>query len=202
MNYLALDPSKRSTGYAVWQDGWDKPRHGHWRLGSEYTTDGGVFAKVHRCLNDLHALTKFEAIYFEQPIHPAQLSGATNIHTIRLAAGIAAHIESFAHAKRCRIVKSVNVQQWRPDFLGRMPINEANARARRLKKAGKKSASARDELKALTIERCRQLGCDPANDDEADAIAILTYAISLNGITPPWLRNEVLRPPLGIEVLA
>jgi hypothetical protein len=39
----------------------------------------------------------------------------------------------------------------------------------------------------------------PVNDDEADAIAILTYALGLSGITPPWLADEVLRPVLGLE---
>ena len=57
--------------------------------------------------------------------------------------------------------------------------------------------SARDPLKAATMERCRQLGMKPRNDDEADAIGILTYGLLLNGVTPPWIANEVLRPALG-----
>ena len=202
MKILGLDPSKRSTGFALWQEGWVTARYGHWQLGSEYSSDGMVFAKIHRNLADLFSLARFDMIYYEQPIHPAQLTGATNIHTIRLAAGIAAHIESFAHAKRCRLVKSVNVQNWRPDFIGRLPAAEANARSRRLKKAGDPKASARSELKSLTMERARQLGFNPAVDDEADALAILDYALSLNGVVPPWRRQEVLRPALGMGAAA
>ena len=46
------------------------------------------------------------------------------------------------------------------------------------------------------IERCRQFGFTPRKNDEADAIGILTYAILLNGVTPPWLADETLRAPL------
>ncbi len=202
MRCLALDPSKRSTGWALWEPGWEKPRHGHFLLGSPFTSDGRVFVNMHKRLDELRTISKFEAVYFEQPIHPAQLSGSTSIGTIRLAAGIAAHIESYAVARNCRVIKSVNVQKWRPDWIGKIHAADASARARRLKKAGDKRASARDELKALTMERARQFGFDPANYDEADAIAILDYSLGLSGVTPPWRAEEVLRPLLGMEPAA
>lgn len=185
MKVLALDLSKRSTGWACWNGESERPIYGHWRLGSEFTTDGAVFAKLHSEMNALFRVQRYDVIYFEEPIHPAQLSGHTNAKTIRLAAGLAAHVESFAYAVCCRRVEAINVQTWRKDFIGRQSIPK-----------GGKRGDARNLLKELTIERCRQLGFTPQRDDEADAIGILDYALGLNGIVPPWRKDEVLRPML------
>lgn len=196
MKPLALDLSKASTGWAFWDGESDRPRYGHWRLGSEYTTDGGVFAKLHQCLSELRMIARFDWIYFEEPIHPANLSGATNIHAIRLATGLSSHAESFGHAMGCR-TKAINVGLWRKAFIGEDIARQTSADARKRAKALGKKVSARDQLKALTMERCRQLGMAPRKDDEGDAIGILTYALQLNHIMPPWLANETLRPMFG-----
>lgn len=197
--YLALDLSKTSTGWAAWSDGWDKPRYGHWVLGSEYTSRGGVFAKLHQNMADLHqALCRFEFLFVEEPISPAQLQGGTTINTLRLASGLAAHAESFAHAMGIRRIQEFNVSSWRPAFIGRIDDAAAKAEARRAKKAGDTRASARDALKALTMARCRQLGMTPRKNDEADAIGILTHGLLVSGITPPWLADEVLKPVLEV----
>ena len=181
MNYLALDLSKTSTGWAVWPEGSDTARYGHWVLGSEYSSDGMVFAKLHREMAELHMLCPFRDIFIEEPVSPAHLQGFTTIQTIRLLSGLAAHAYSLPS------VMEINVSSWRGDFIGRIDNAEAKARARRAKKAGDKKASATDELKRLTIERCRALGFRPRKNDEADALGILTYASLLRGVTPPWM---------------
>lgn len=178
---LALDLSKRSTGWAVWMRDWPRPRYGHWVLGSEYTPDGRTFGKLHRRLKELRALVRFDTIYFEEPIGAAQLTGHTNIATLRVLAGLAAHAESYAAATRCRLCQRVNVSSWRKHFVGRMP-------------RGTKSK----DWKYYAKERCRLYGFAPQKDDEADALGILDYACELQGIVPPWRENEVLRPALGI----
>lgn len=199
MGYVALDLSKSSTGCAAWQPGWDKPRVQTWQLGSNYTTDGGVFAKLHEKLTETHrVLCRIDCIFAEEPINPAQLKGNTTIQTIRLATGISAHVHSWAHAMGVRRLHEFNVSSWRPDFIGRIADAEAKSKARRLKKAGDARASARKDLKALTKARCRQLGLSPRNDDEADAIGILTYGLLTSNITPPWIEGEVLQVPLEI----
>lgn len=199
MSYVALDLSKSSTGFAAWRPGWDKPRYGHWVLGSEYTSRGGVFAKLHQHMSDLHRVVcPIEFLFIEEPISPAQLQGGTTLNTIRIAVGLAAHAESFAHAMGCRRIQEINVSSWRPDFIGKIHNDDAKGRARRAKKAGDHRASARDELKALTMARCVQLGMAPRKNDEADAIGILTYALGLGGIQVPWLADEVLRAPLQV----
>ncbi|PTR06418.1 MULTISPECIES: hypothetical protein [unclassified Novosphingobium] len=190
MTILALDLSKRGTGWAVWIEGTDAPRYGSWVLGSEFTTRGQTYAKLHANLLDLRALCRFEHLYFEEPISPAQLSGHTNIDTLRVLSGLAAHAESFAHAMGLRTAQAINVSSWRGDFIGRIAASDARKRA----KAANRSAS--DSLKALTIERCRHLGFKPRTNDEADALGLLDYACGLRGLTPPWRQNEVLRPML------
>lgn len=193
MSYLALDLSKKNTGWAIWDGQSDRPRSGSWTLGSEFSSDGQVFGKLHRCLSDLYKVMPFERLYFEEPINPAQLQGGTNIQSIRILSGLAAHAQSFAAVKRLRAVKEINISTWRRDFIGDMVVKQVNAGVRAKRKAGGK-ASGTDQLKRLTIERCRQLGMDPRSNDESDAIGILTYAVLLNGETPPWLANETLRP--------
>lgn len=204
MKTLSLDLSKTRTGWAWWDGHSPVPRYGSWVLGSEYTTNGGVFAKLASCLAEHHQVMPFERIYVEPPIVPAQLQGNTTIQTIRLAIGLIATLEYFAHQYRShgkhptRAPLEINVDTWRPEFIGRIADSETKARARRLKKAGDKRASARDTLKALTVLRCRQLGMTPHFDDEADAIGILTYGLLFDEITPPWIADEVLRVPLEI----
>lgn len=196
MAILALDLSKSNTGWAVWAPGWEVARYGSWRLGSEFTSDGQVFCKLHQQMTDLWQVMPFTSIYFEQAILPANLSGATNIRALSLASGLGAHVESFAHAMRCQPT-AINVSTWRKDFIGTDLVKDANAKARAKRKAEGKG-SARDELKRLTIERCRQLGFAPRKDDEADALGILDYALGFHEqVTPPWRANEVLRPMLG-----
>ncbi len=191
MSYLALDLSKRSTGWALWKEGWDTARIGHWKLGSEYSSDGQVYGKLHRSLNDLFKLERFEFVFIEEPIN-LHKTGGTSANNIRMSLGLNAHVESFAVARRCRRLQEVNVSSWRQDFIGRDITGSARKEAKR---AGK---SARDQLKRLTIARCRQLGFTVSVDDEADAIGILTYGLSISGITPPWLANETLRPILDV----
>jgi len=187
---IALDLSKRSTGWAVWMGDDSAPRYGSWELGSEYTGRGQTFAKLHANLLDLRAVSRFEALYFEEPLNPHKLKGHTNIDTLRVLSGLAAHAESFGHALGLRIVQGINIDSWRPAFIGRINSNEAKRKA---KAAGK---SATDSLKSLTMERCRQLGLHPRNTDEADAIGILDYCVSMRGVIPPWRAEEVLQPML------
>jgi hypothetical protein len=193
---IALDLSKSSTGWAAWGVGQNaQPSYGHERLGSEYSSNGMTFCKLHKVLADLHAVHRFDAIFYEQKINPQNLSGVTNIHTINIMAGLEAHTQSFAHAYGIRKCEAVDVGRWRPAFIGRVEHSVAKADARRDRKAGNQKASARDTLKRLTMERAMQLGFSPRCDDEADAIGILTYACEvIIGTPPPWTANEVLRP--------
>jgi hypothetical protein len=180
MGILALDLSKRSTGWACWMPGDENPHYGRWVLGSEFTGDGQTYCKLHECLMHLRMISRFEQIYFEQPLQQQALTGHTNIDTLRVLTGLAAHTESYAYAMGLRTVMAVHQASWRKHFIGRMP-------------RGTKTKTWKD----YSRERCAQYGWATRTDDEADALGILDYACDLKGIIPPWRTNEVFRAELG-----
>lgn len=51
----------------------------------------------------------------------------------------------------------------------------------------------RDELKAMVVTGCEQRGWQPRNDDEADALALLDYAMNLNAV-PGAIAGPLLGP--------
>lgn len=179
MSFLALDLSKRSTGWAQWREGWNKPIFGSFQLGSEYTSVGGTCAALHRELNAINKLTPVEWCFIEKPLTAAQLHGNTNADALFILAAIAAHAHSFAYAKgwAAQSCVEVNNASWRKHFIG-----------------PQKRGTKRKTLKDLTIERCQQFGWAPRCDDEADALGILDYALHARSITPPWRLSETLQP--------
>ena len=181
MKLISLDLSKRSAGLTGW-DGKSQPVVLTKELGSHLTGPGMVFARLHGVINDLNmVIGGADAIYCEEPLQPQALAGHTTFETIYLAYGLHAHAASYAEAKGIRF-HPVNQSVWRRHFLGAM-----------------KRGTKRVTLKQYAIERARQLGFTPRNDDEADAIGILDYACDREGIVPDWRANEVLRPPLGMN---
>lgn len=197
MGYLALDLSKTATGWAAWKPGWEKPVCGTWKLGSPYTTRGQMNGKLHRNMMDVHqTVCRLTHIFVEEPIN-VHKSSNTSLGNIRISIGLAEHAESFAAAIGAKDrYFEYNVESWRPDFVGRdesVLIKRAAKRAQR---------SATDPLKAATVARCKILGLSPKNDNEGDALGVLTYGLLQCGITPSWLADEVLRPALGLEPAA
>lgn len=180
MKLLGLDLSKRSAGLAGWDGKSSHPVVLSKELGSNVTNHGRVFARLHGTMNELWIVCGgFDAIYCEEPLQPQALGGHTTFDTLYLAYGLCAHAASFAEAKGVRF-HPVNQTVWRRHFIGPM-------------KRGTKRAT----LKEYSMQRARQLGMTPRNDDEADAIGVLDYACDREGLTPPWSAGEVLRPPLG-----
>lgn len=180
MGILALDLSKRSTGWACWMPGDERPTFGRWVLGSEFTSDGQTYCKLHQNLMDLRVVSRFEHAYYEQPLQQQHLTGHTNIDSLRVVTGLAAHTESYGHAVGLRTVMAIHQASWRKFFIGRV------SRGTKTK-----------QWKDYSRERCAHYGWHPRTDDEADALGILDYACELRGIRPPWRKNETLRPVIG-----
>lgn len=180
MSILALDISKSRTGWAYWSEGSERAQVGHWVLGSEFTTDGQACQKLHAKLAEHHMVMPFDHLFIEQPLTQLQRGGNSNQHSDILVK-LVAHAESFAAAYALRTCQLIAINSWRADFIGPQ-------------KRGTKRAT----LKDLTVERCRQFGFRPRNDDEADAIGILTYGIILRGLLCPWVAGETLRPMLSM----
>lgn len=177
---LAMDLSKRSTGWALWSPEMSKPVSGTWSLGSELTSAGRSFLRLHQCMNDLYQIHPFEIVIYEEPLNLGPGAGVTNKDTIFALMGLAAHVDSYCEAKGVRKVRSVNQSSWRRHFIGSM-------------KRGTKTK----QLKEYAMERCAQLGMTPQKHDEAEAIGVLDYMCEMERITPPWRAHEVLRQPLG-----
>jgi hypothetical protein len=179
MRILALDLSKRSTGWACWSPGDQHVASGTCVLGSEYTAKGRTFANLHEELSGLNKMGRIDALFYEAPLNLGPGAGNTTAETINVLIGLAMHVESWGDAMNCRIIRAVNQTTWRREFLGPM-------------KRGTKSM----DLKDYAMERCRQLGFAPSKHDQAEAIGILTYACQSLDIAAPWVVNEILRPPL------
>ena len=189
---FALDQSKSSTGWAAWKPGWDLPRYGSERVGSEYTGDGQTFTKMRSLLIEWYqTVVSFDHLFYEEPIAHKQHVQTSEANLLTLV-GLRTVIEGVGYELRCRSVKAVDANTWKLDFCGRGEVQMIKREAKRAQ------ISARDPLKAATMERCRQLGMRPRNDNEGDAIGILTYGLLLNGVTPPWIAAETLRAPLGV----
>jgi hypothetical protein len=181
MKIVALDLSKSNTGWAHWDTQTEiDPVYGSEVLGSEYTENGMVFAKLHALLSDIEESGEIDAIFYEDAINILPGAKNTNVHAIKLSAGLIAHVESWGYQRGVGIVHAVNMKSWRRTYFG-----------------GVSNKIGRAELKEMSIERGKLFGWKPRNDDEADALGVLDYATSYMGIQPFWRLRETLQPPLG-----
>jgi hypothetical protein len=178
ISLLALDLSIRSTGFAFWSDGMAKPAYGTWELAGDIDHAPRAFVRLHRRLKDINDATPIDVIAFEEAIPPHMLHGNTNAKTVTAAAGLAAHVMSFGEALGIRY-RAVSIGAWRRHFIGSQP-------------RGTKTA----DFKHLAMQRCRELGFNPAEHDAAEACGLLDYEMSVEGILPPWRHalQTQLRP--------
>jgi len=180
MTHLALDLSKRSTGFALWHPGLEKPVCGTWELGSELTTLGRVFLRLHQRIHEIHSITPLECVAYEKPRHLDGFNQQSNADSHYQLVGLGAHVESYCEAKGIRRCGYVHQATWRRTFLGKMP-----------------RATKTSELKGMAMERCRQLGLAAQKHDAAEAIGILDYMLDRDRIFAPWRRGVVFDLPLG-----
>ncbi|PTR05232.1 MULTISPECIES: hypothetical protein [unclassified Novosphingobium] len=207
MSHLALDVSASSTGWMVWFEGdirekFSTPKwlkvldvlklsatssnwrvfdgtsvaHGAWALKSEWSREGEPHAKLHSNLAVLHDFAPFEHIIYEQPLaaqHRGQATNAGNDILVELVG----HVKSFAFAYHCRSIQDLHRASWQRDFIG-----------------PQKRGTKRKTITDLYVERARHLGFQFRKPDEAAAIGLMTYGLGSRNITPPWLKDEVLRP--------
>ena len=180
MKLMTLDLSKRSAGLGGWDGKSALPVLISKQLGSHLTGVGMTCGRLHGVMNDLNmVIGGVDAIYCEEPLPPEALRGHTSYDILLVLYGLYTHAASYAAAKGIRF-HGVSQMVWRRFWYGPM-------------KRGTKSVT----LKPLAMERARQLGASPVNDDEAESFGIMDYACEREGIIPPWRANEVLRPPLG-----
>ena len=172
--FVALDLSIKSTGFACWEQGQERPVSGTWELAAGLQWSARAYVRLQRNLMDLHRVTPISSILYEDSLPAERLHGQTNRETLKAAVGLTEHVESFAEAIGAK-VRYTNQSSWRRHFLGKM-----------------KRGTRTPDLKAMAMQRCRELGFEPRKHDEAEALGILDYDISLAGITPPWRMQHVL----------
>jgi hypothetical protein len=171
--FLALDLSVKSTGFALWTEGQALPAAGTWALAPGIEWAPRAFVRLHRNLMDLHSVSPIDEVNFEEAILAVQLRGFTNAQSLAAAAGLAAHVQSFAEAFGIRH-RAVNLTTWRRHFIGKMP-------------RGTKTP----DLKQMAMRRCKELGFDVQKHDAAEACGLLDYQVHMAGIRPPW-RDAIL----------
>jgi hypothetical protein len=183
MDILALDLSKASTGWARWDGKSQRPTYGSLPLGSAYANRLDTYRAFHKFWMEVRLFKDPEYVVIEAPANPKHIPYPTKFDNDRKLIGL---VEVAWYFCMCLglsqgTVREVSVKAWRGPFIG-----------------PQKRGTPRDDIKTLTMKRCKQLGFQVLNDDEADAIGLLTHEIEMRGITPPWLASEVLRPPLGV----
>lgn len=189
--YLALDPGTH-MGFALWQPGMPNPVSGTWKF--EWGRDGeryiGLQKKIDRQRVDFNGL---KAIRME-----FNKGGQLGLRALDLGYGWKHATEIYAAAHRIPFSTVTTEAGWRLDFVGRQEHGIIKAAGRAMKKQTGKSDT-RDKLKLAVIGRCLQLGWQPENADEADALGLLDSWLLDLRIDRPWAQNEVLRAPLGVR---
>ncbi len=150
MSALALDLAT-ATGWAVWSAP-GEVAYGVWRLPA-ITHFGIRLDKYRSWLLQAIDQNGVTAVGYELP----WIAPHTNQRTAHLLIGMAAHTAQIA-SERGLICEALNVRQVRKHFIGKnLP---------------------RKEAKAATIAQCRAYGFDPQDDNEADAIATLSFFLT------------------------
>lgn len=150
------------TGWCEGAPG-EKPISGTLRLAPEGSNNAAVFGGLIAFLGQRLTAFRYRKIVYEAPMDPRHMK--TNIKTARMLIGMPAIVEGIAHQTGHHSISEVQVQDPRKHLLGYIPRREKGGR--------------NDAQKRPVIERLTALGFDPADDNEADAIAGWLYACAL-----------------------
>lgn len=170
MRILAIDQSPSSCGFAVWNTGDAIPQSGAWPLCENIKQRSLAFAGLRRELVAIHKAEPIDLIAHEKAIKLP----TDKLDKLIALYGLVAIIEGFAQARRIRFMAAA-AGDWRKTWFNGMEVE------------------GHPDLKRMAIERARQFGMDPINDDEAEACGILDHTMHLEKITPPWrIANPML----------
>lgn len=176
---LALDLAS-VTGWAEGAPG-GPITSGSLRLGDAGAGQGERFTALFRWLWTRLSAFPPAAIWFEAPLPPSHMRGHTNVDTSTFLMGLPAVVQTVAQLKGVYRVEKAHVQDVRQHFIAGHGFLY---RGKPL--TGRRNLPSK-EAKFCVTERCRQLGREPHDDNEADAVALLSYALAL------------ARPSLGTE---
>jgi hypothetical protein len=154
---LALDLAT-TTGYARGKIG-ETPVCGSITFEGKGLTDA-VFCAALNWLGDLVADNPPDLLIVEALLPPDAMRGSTSRQVRDRLCGLNAIARAVGHRRGVGEISEASVQQVRAHFIG----------ARHLQ---------RKAAKAAVVSRCKSLGWDVANDNEADACALWSYACAL-----------------------
>lgn len=141
----------------------ERPVSGTIRLAPEGSQSPAVFGGMIDFLATRLTTFRYRMIVYEAPMDPRHMK--TNVNTARILLGLPAIVEGVAHQTGHYSLREAHVNDVRKELLGFIP--------RRAK--GDKPGS----QKAPVIAKLRELGYQPKDDNEADAIAGWLFACSL-----------------------
>lgn len=157
MIVLALDLASVS-GWACGEPGGD-PEHGSIRFASLGSSHEAVFAAAYRWMNDACAFRMPEVVVWEAPLPPVFKHGNSNVNTTTLLYGLPAVIGAAAYANKIYNIRKAETRDVRFHFIGSNPK--------------------RVRAKPMVIRKCRSMGWQVEDDNEADALATWSYMCSL-----------------------
>lgn len=210
MNYLALDVSAASTGWAVWMAGdiRDKFNSPKWpqildKFGLSNTSknwrvyDNGASSLVHGAWRLKTEWTREGEPHASLHQNLALLHELTGFEHILYERALAPEQRGGASNQSNDILVELigHVKSFHFAYRLRTLLGIHRASWQKDFIGSQKRGTKRATLLDLIEMRGHQLGFTFRKDDEAAAIGILTYGLLTRNIQPPWLANEVLREP-------
>jgi hypothetical protein len=159
MKILALDLA-RNTGYAFGAVGDAKPIFGSVRFGSAGASHQALFAHAREWSSKRFREWQPDRIVREAPLHFR--GGKSRVGNDEISYGLPAIMLAVAHLLNIFDVSMADTRDVRMHFLGESPP--------------------RVEAKRKTIARCRMIGWNVADDNQADACATWSYACGLQNL--------------------
>ena len=152
---LALDLAFVS-GWAVGEPG-GKPLHGSIRFANKGASHEAIFAKAMAWADEIVAMCKPRIIVWEAPM-PTSFK-TSNVNTTTLLYGLPAIVGVVAYRHGIYDIRKANTSDVRNHFIG---CNPKRAKA-----------------KGMVVRQCYAMGWKVTDDNEADALAILSFMCSL-----------------------
>lgn len=175
MRFLALDTAKSGmTGWASWATGDAQPAYGSFKVASQYSSDGQAMQTIFKEIDVVTAFGIPDIMAVEAPANAGNWAGGRKFSTTVSLVRISGACAFWATNRAVRRFSEIDKAVWFPPFIG------ANQRP------------PKGEAKSYCIARCKSLGLKPRDDNEADAIGILDYIVSLENIIPPWRAENIL----------
>jgi hypothetical protein len=159
MKILALDLA-RNTGFALGEERDRVPTFGSIRFGSAGASHAAVFAAALTWASENFRVWRPDRIVREAPLHFR--GHASRAGNEEIAHGLAAIMMAVAYLLGIFDVRQADTRDVRMHFLGENPRREI--------------------AKAKTVARCRMIGWNVTDDDQADACATWSYECGLRNM--------------------